>query len=165
MSAFDLNYTPATGEPVIEQAPTETQATATPATETTTPGLPAGYLSTGYLAITEKGKKYLRPVYVTDYAETLSQIFAASIKPSDFAALFKIVKSKKSKRLYPYEARQTAIAQAQSSALALVSKKKAPPLLLDFFKANAAAIHDDDDFYAFITHMEVISNLIISEGA
>lgn len=155
MSAFDLNHTPST--------PTETPAATTPATETTTPGLPAGYLSTGYLAITEKGKKYLRPVYVTDYAETLSQIFAASIKPSDFASLLKIIKSKKSKRLYPYEARQTAIAQAQSSALALVCKKKAPPLLLDFFKANAAAIHDDEDFVAFFEHMEAINNQILSK--
>lgn len=163
MNICDVNDTPAAVEPVMEQVPTETQETTTPATEATTPGLPAGYLSDGYLATPAKGKKYLRPAYVADYAEQIANTLSANMKPSDFAALVRILKRKKSKN-YPFEARQSALSEAHSKARALVHSRKAPPLLLEFFKASAAAIHDDDDWSAFFTHVEVIYNLIVSEG-
>lgn len=138
-----------TGEPVNEQA--------------APPSLPADYLKDGYLGITDKGKKYIRHVYVAEYAEQLAETFSASMKPTDFAALVRILKSKKAKS-YPFEARQSAMSQAQSKARALVHSRKAPPLLVSFFNANIGAINNDDDWTAFFTHMEVIQNLIISAG-
>lgn len=131
-------------EPVTEQAPAT---------------LPAGYLSDGYYAAADNGKKYLRPAFVCAYAVEIAATLATTMKPSDFAALMRGLKSAKSRTL-PFEARQTAAAEMLPKALSLVKRKKAPGLLVDFIKANAAAVKDDDDFKALCRHMEAINGYL-----
>lgn len=155
--------TAAAGEPVTEQAPQAPDAEII-TTEAPSPVmLPAGYLSDGYHATTEKGKKYLRPAYVADYAQSIAAVLA--MKPSDFAALMREMKRNRSRSL-PFEARQTAAAEMLPKALALVKRKKAPALLVDFIKANAAAVKNDEDWTAYYRHLEAINGyLTIQEGA
>ena len=148
-----------TGEPVTEQAPPATTADPTIPVPTV---LPAGYLVDGYHATTEKGKKYLRPAYVADYAQGIAA--ALAMKPSDFAALMREMKRNRSRTL-PFEARQTAAAEMLPKALALVKRKKAPALLVDFIKANADAVKNDDDWTAYLRHLEAIGGyLTMQEG-
>lgn len=134
--------------------------TPTPTTEQTPATLPAGYLSDGYYANAANGKKYLRPAYVADYAQSIAA--ALAMRPSDFAALMREMKRNRSRSL-PFEARQTATAEMLPKALALVKRKKAPSLLVDFIKANAAAVHNDDDFTAFYRHCEAVSGYLTTQ--
>ena len=117
---------------------------------------PDGYLSGGYYASTDKGIKYLRAEYVGKYAEQLANQLSCGMKTSDFTALFRELKRSKKKTL-PYEMRQTAILEMLPKSLALVNRKKAPMLLVDFIKANSAAVCCDDDAMAFLRHTEAIA--------
>ena len=136
------NPTATVEETVTEQAPAvDTTSTAT-ASDNTPVYLPAGYLSDGYYAITDKGAKYLRPEFVGKYAETMASLLA-DMKP------------------LPFEARQTAAAEMLPKALALVHRKKAPILLVTFIKDNLDRIHDDDDWYAYYRHLEAIAGYMI----
>ena len=84
----NINTTISTGEPVAEQASAvDTPSTAT-ASDNTPVYLPAGYLSDGYYAITDKGAKYLRPEFVGKYAETMASLLA-DMKPTDFNSLLR----------------------------------------------------------------------------
>ena len=151
-----------TGEPVEEQAPQAPAEIVTPTTEQAPATLPAGYLSDGYHATADNGKVYLRPAYVSEYALEIAA--ALAMKPSDFAALMREMKRNRSRSL-PFEARQTAAAEMLPKALALVKRKKAPGLLVDFIKANAAAVKNDEDWTAFYRHLEAINGyLTIQEG-
>lgn len=118
--------------------------------------LPNGYLCGGYYATTDKGAIYLRAEYVGKYAEELACQFSCGMKTSDFTALFRELKRSKKKTL-PYEARQTAIFEMLPKALVLVNRKKAPMLLVDFIRANSAAVCCDDDAMAFLRHTEAIA--------
>lgn len=153
------NPTATVEETVTEQAPTvDTTSTAT-ASDNTPVYLPAGYLSDGYYAITDKGAKYLRPEFVGKYAETMASLLA-DMKPTDFNSLLREMKRSKKKTL-PFEARQTAAAEMLPKALALVHRKKAPILLVTFIKDNLDRIHDDDDWYAYYRHLEAIAGYMI----
>lgn len=117
--------------------------------------LPADYLSQGYYAATPFGAKYLRHEFVGEYAEIMAALLA-DMKPSDFSALLRGLKSYK-KSSWPYEARKVAVLELLPKALQLVSRHKAPPLLLTFIKANINHVHCDDDFAALLRHFEAIS--------
>ena len=63
------------------------------------------------------------------------------------------------------EARLTAAAEMLPKSMALVSRKKAPALLISFIDENLDHIHDDDDWYAFLRFMEAIGGFLsIREG-
>lgn len=143
-----------TGEPVVEQAPTVD----TPSTLTVT-GLPDGYLANGYYAVAENGTKYLRPEFVGKYAEIMASQLG-SMKLADFSSLLREMKRSKKKTL-PFEARLTAAAEMLPKALALVHRKKAPALLVAFIKGNLRRIGNDDDWYAYLRHLEAISGYMI----
>lgn len=136
----------------------------TPAVDTTPiAALPTGYLSAGYHATTDKGLAYLRPEYVSSYAQQIAADLS-TMRPADFAALIRGLRSAK-KRTLPFEARQTSAAELLPKALALVSRKKAPVLLVDFIRANLDAIHTDDDWTAFYRHMESVQDFLsLSKG-
>lgn len=151
-----------TGELVTEQAPTTQAADTTPSTATI-PNLPDGYLSDGYVATTEKGQSYLRPELVADHAMDIAAKLSTAMKPSDFAALHRGLKSAK-KRTLPFEARQTAVCELLPKSLALVKHNKAPALLIDFIKANLNAIHTDEDWTGFYRHFEAVNNYIAAGG-
>lgn len=125
--------------------------------------LPAGYLVGGYLGKTDKGKTYIRHVYVSDYAKQIANALSGTMKPSDFSKIIRELNKSKSRTL-PFEARESATDEALSSVLALAHSNKAPRLLVDLFEANKAAIHNDEDWNAFIRHLTVIQNLIITAG-
>lgn len=153
------NPTATVEETVTEQVPAvDTTSTAT-ASDNTPVYLPAGYLSDGYYAITDKGAKYLRPEFVGKYAETMASLLA-DMKPTDFNSLLREMKRSKKKTL-PFEARQTAAAEMLPKALALVHRKKATILLVTFIKDNLDRIHDDDDWYAYYRHLEAIAGYMI----
>ena len=153
------NPTATVEETVTEQAPAvDTTSTAT-ASDNTPVYLPAGYLSDGYYAITDKGAKYLRPEFVGKYAETMASLLA-DMKPTDLNSLLREMKRSKKKTL-PFEARLTAAAEMLPKALALVHRKKAPILLVTFIKDNLDRIHDDDDWYAYYRHLEAIAGYMI----
>lgn len=145
-----------TGEPVVEQAPTvDTPST----TERKNGYLPANYLSEGYYALTAQGAKYLRPEFVGEYAEAMASLLA-DMRPNDFNGLLREMKRNKKKAL-PFEARLTAAAEMLPKALALVHRKKAPALLVAFIKGNLRRIGNDDDWYAYLRHLEAISGYMI----
>ena len=154
-----ITTTTTTGEPVTEQAPTVDTTSTTTASDNTPVYLPAGYLSDGYYAITDKGAKYLLHEFVGKYAETMASLLA-DMKPTDFNSLLREMKRSKKKTL-PFEARQTAAAEMLPKALALVHRKKAPILLVTFIKDNLDRIHDDDDWYAYYRHLEAIAGYMI----
>lgn len=152
-----INTTITTGEPVTEQAPTVD----TPSTSSTPTisGLPAGYLSEGYHATTARGENYLRSEYVGKYAEAMASLLSG-MASTDFKRLLREMKRNKKKTL-PFEARQTAVAEQLPTALSLVSRKKAPAILVDFIKANLDHIHNDDDWTAYYRHLEAIAGYLI----
>lgn len=154
-------------EPVTAQAPTpstpstitpSTPSTTTPSTTSTTPSLPLNYLNNGYYATTDKGANYLRPEFVGVYAEQIAANLSI-MRPSDFNGLLREMKRSKKKTL-PFEARQTAAAEMLPKALALVRRKKAPVLLVEFIKANLDAIHTDEDWTAYLRHLEAINGYL-----
>ena len=157
---FELlaNKETTTGEPVTEQAPT------TPSTQpTTAPAafLPKEYLANGYYATTDKGVKYLRPEFVGEYAETMANLLS-DMKPSDFTGL--LIEMKRSrKRALPFEARLTAVTEMLPKAMALVSRKKAPALLVTFIKDNLDHIHNDDDWTGFFRHLMAIYSFLAAQ--
>lgn len=139
-----------TGEPVITQSPTDTSDT-----EITVDKLPDGYLANGYHVTTDNGYKYLRTEFVSTDAKTIASGLS-TMKPSDFNGLLKEIK-KSRKRSLPFEARLTALVEMLPKALALVNHKKAPVLLVSFVEANIAAVQNDEDFSAFIRHVDCIA--------
>lgn len=117
--------------------------------------LPDGYLVDGYHAVTENGASYLRTAYVAEYAQQLAEALNV-MKPTDFNGLLREMKRNK-KGTLPFEARQTAAAEMLPKALNLVSRKKAPPLLVDMIRANLTAIKTDEDWTAYYRHLEAIA--------
>lgn len=130
----------------------------TPSTTTSAPTLPLHYLNDGYYATTDKGGNYLRPEFVGAYAEQIAANLSI-MRPSDFNGLLREMKRSK-KRTLPFEARQTAAAEMLPKALALVRRKKAPVLLVEFIKANLDAIHTDEDWTAYLRHLEAINGYL-----
>ena len=142
--------------PDAEQPTTEQ----TPSNPGTAPEyLPARYLANGYYATPQKAAKYLRPEFVGKYAETMATLLAG-MQITDFNRLVREMKRSKKKTL-PFEARLTAVSEMLPKALALVHRKKAPALIVDWVKANQAAIKSDEDFYAFLRHLEAITGFLI----
>ena len=157
---FDLT----TVTSATEQTPTANIATVdTTTADTPAPAtLPPDYLTGGYYATTDKAAKYLRPEFVGEQAQQIADALAG-IRPSDFAAMLRDLKRAKKSTL-PFEARQTAAAELLPRAIGLVHKKKAPPVLTEFVKANLAAIKTDDDWSAFYRHMNAISSFLMAGG-
>lgn len=146
-----------TGEPVTEQAPSQGDNAST-----TVPGfLPKDYLANGYYASTDKGAKYLRPEFVGEYAETMAALLA-DMKPSAFNGLLREMKRSK-KATLPFEARMTAAAEMLPKAMALVHRKKAPPLLVTFIKDNLEHLQTDDDWAGYLRHLEAISAFLAAQ--
>lgn len=81
------------------------------------------------------------------------------MKQSDFNALLRELRRSK-KRSLPFEARLTAAAEMLPKSMALVSRKKAPALLISFINENLEHIHDDDDWYAFLRFLEAIGGFL-----
>ena len=138
-----------------DTTPADEVSTNTPATDTVSVHLPADYLSHGYYATTSFGSKYLRHEFVGEYAQIMAALLA-DMKPSDFSALLRGLKSNKKSSL-PYEARRTAVLELIPKVLQLVNRHKAPPLLLSFVKDNISHVHCDDDFAALLRHFEAIA--------
>lgn len=154
-----------TTEPVTTQAPTpstpstpSTSSIPSTTTTSTTSSLPLNYLNNGYYATSDKGASYLRPEFVGAYAEQIAANLSI-MRPSDFNGLLREMKRSKKKTL-PFEARQTAAAEMLPKALALVHRKKAPVLLVEFIKANLDAIHTDEDWTAYLRHLEAINGYL-----
>ena len=145
LNAFDLTAT-------IETSTT----TALP--NTAPVRLPADYLAHGYHATTDKGATYLRPEYVGTYAQTIATQLSG-MKPADFNGLLKELKRNKKSTL-PFEARQTAALELIPKAMALIKRKKAPALLLEFIKCNVDAIKTDADWNAFFRHTTAIASFM-----
>lgn len=142
LSAFDLSTNIlATDSTTAASAPADTT-------------LPADYLADGYHATSDKGTTYLRPEYVGAYAQAIAA--QLSMKPTDFNSLLKELKRSKKSTL-PFEVRQTAALELIPKAMALVKRKKAPALLLEFIKCNIDAIKTDADWMAFFRHMNAIA--------
>lgn len=141
------------GEPVTTQAPNDA------------PDVPShlakDYLANGYHAVTDKGEKYLRPEFVGKYAEITASLLL-DMKPSDFNSLMREMKRNRKKTL-PFEARMTAAAEMLPKALALVHRKKAPALLVSFIKDNLDHIQNDDDWYAYLRHLEAIAAFLAAQ--
>ena len=147
-------------EPTIERVltgitPADTDTAADEAEENTPVYLPADYLVDGYYATTPHGAKYLRAEYVGKYAEIMAALLA-DMKPSDFSALLRELKRSKKSNL-PHEARMTAVLELIPRSIQLVSRHKAPPLLISFIKDNIDHIQNDDDWMAFYRHLEAIA--------
>ena len=154
--------TETTGEPVIEQAPAvDNTPASTPAADDVPGFLPKDYLAHGYLATTDKGAKYVRPEFVGEYAETMAKLLA-DMTPSAFNALMREMKRSK-KTALPFEARLTAVAEMLPKAMALVHRKKAPALLVSFIKDNLDHIQNDDDWYAYLRHLEAIAAFLTAQ--
>ena len=120
--------------------------------------LPADYLSQGYYATAPNGAKYLRPEFVGEYAEIMAAQLA-DMKPSDFSALLRELKRSKKSSL-PHEARMTAALELLPKSMQLVSRDKAPSLLISFIKHNIDNIHDDMDWTAFYRHLDAIAGFM-----
>lgn len=138
----------ATDETTTEQTPTQ------PIENTSPAALPADYLKDGYYATAENSKKYFRPELVSSHAKEIAAGLA-TMKPTDFAALTREMKRSRSRSL-PFEARQTAACEMLPKGIALVRRKKAPPLLVTLVEANLEAMHSDNDFTALYRHFEAI---------
>ena len=125
--------------------------------------LPPDYLDVGYHAVAENGTKFLRPEFVGPYAQIMAGLLA-EMRQSDFNTLLREIRKKK-KRSLPFEARLTAAAEMLPKSMALVSRKKAPALLISFINENLEHIHNDDDWYAFLRFIEAIGGFLsVQEG-
>ena len=156
---FDLTSTTSATEQTLAVDTTTVDTTA----DTTAPAtLPENYLVGGYYATTDKGAKYLRPEFVDEYARNIAASLMG-MKPSDFAAMLRDMKRAK-KTTLPFEARQTAAAELLPRAIGLTHRKKAPSILMEFVKANLAAIKTDDDWSAFYRHMNAINSFLMAGG-
>lgn len=145
----------AAGESATTQAPAQIDNTPTVAK------LPKDYLANGYYAATDKGSKYLRSEFVGEYAETMAAMLS-DMKPAAFNGLLREMKRSK-KTALPFEARLTAAAEMLPKAMALVRRKKAPALLVSFIKDNLDHIQNDDDWYAYLRHLEAIAAYITAQ--
>ena len=86
----------------------------------------------------------------------------SDMKPSDFTGL--LIEMKRSrKRALPFEARLTAVTEMLPKAMALVSRKKAPALLVTFIKDNIYHIHNDDDWTGFFRHLMAIYSFLAAQ--
>lgn len=142
-------------ENITNESNTTTSEPATVQASTGPKYLPKDYLSNGYYVTTDKGVKYLRPEFVSEYAQTIANLLC-DMKPAAFNSLMREMKRSK-KTTLPFEARLTAAVEMLPKAMALVSRKKAPALLMTFIKHNLDNIHDDADWTAFYRHLEAIS--------
>ncbi len=124
--------------------------------------LPPDYLAHGYYAVSSNGIEYLCPEFVGEYAETMAKLLA-DMKPSDFNTLLKMLKRSKKSSLC-FEARVTTAVELIPTAMVLVNRKKAPPLLVSFIAHNVDNIHDDDDWNAFYRHMEAIAAYMVNKA-
>lgn len=121
-------------------------------------GLPAEYLTAGYYAAAENGKEYLRPQFVSGYAQEIAAALSP-LKSSDMNILLREMKRSK-KTALPFEARQTAAYEMLPKAISLVRRKRAPQLLVDFINANLSVIYNDNDWTAFYRHLEAIAGFL-----
>lgn len=142
---------------VANAAPTPS-ATATTISTVSAVGLPAEYLTAGYYAAAENGKEYLRPQFVSAYAQEIAAALAP-LKSADMNTMLREMKRNK-KIALPYEARQTAAYEMLPKAISLVRRKRAPQMLVDFININLAAIHNDNDWTAFYRHLEAIAGFL-----
>ena len=114
--------------------------------------LPLDYLNNGYRD--EAGSHDLKLLTVT--AEQLaSTLYSEGMSGQDFASLFRWIRStpwtNDINQLKLWTSRL--IIKAQN----LVKNKKAPHILVDFFKANFSAIEASDDFNFFMNHFEAVA--------
>ena len=124
--------------------------------EGSAPGfLPKGYLEEGYFGVTNSGAKFLRRQFVGEYAETMAKLLA-SMELSDIDSIVREMRRGKKKDL-PYEARMTIASEVQIRSMVLAHQKKAPALLVTFVKDNLDHIACDDDWFAFLRHLEAIA--------
>lgn len=150
-----------TNEILANKTPADTNLLV-PVVEVETFKLPESYLANGYYATAENGKPYLRPELVGDHAQHVATNLSG-MKPTDFNALVRILKPAKSSSL-PYEAKQTAVQELLPKTMMLVSKKKAPTLLIDFVHTNIDHIHNPQDWLGFYRHMEAIAGFMTIKG-
>ena len=145
MSEIITGTTP-TEEPVSGQAP---------AADSSPVFLPKDYLAQGYYGVTDSGAKFLRRQFVGEYAEIMANLLAF-MELSDFNGLVREMRRGKKKEL-PYEARMTIASEVLIRAMVLAHQKKAPALLFTFVKDNLDHITCDDDWFAFLRHLEAIA--------
>lgn len=117
--------------------------------------LPRGYLDEGYFGVTNSGAKFLRRQFVGEYAQIMANQLA-SMELSDINSIVREMRRGKKKDL-PYEARLTIASEVQIRAMVLAHQKKAPALLVTFVKDNLDHIACDDDWFAFLRHLEAIA--------
>lgn len=106
--------------------------------------LPDGYLADGYTGPTIN--------YVTNWAVEIAEKLA----PMDPEIFRKLYWSVGGIPCGNYKARRTAICKLGTIASNLVRKGKAPEILIDFCKANAAAATTPEAVEQFVNHMEAI---------
>ena len=141
-------------------ATTSATATATPAATTSaTITLPDNYLAGGYFHGEGKGR-YLDPALV-DQAAMIGKALSASKTPP--AALNRMVRTLKTAARLPYPAKQGALKKLVPQVLDLENRKKAPALLREVVERNQAAVKDEADYKACLSHIQDISIFLASE--
>lgn len=146
---------PATATPApapAETAPTTSEVPATndngPAPATAVPAvgtLPADYLRDGYYQ-GEGKNRYPDPALVDD-AEAIGRALAGcGITPTAFNRMVKTLKSAKK---LPYEAQEGAMKKLLPQAI-----KEKKPLLREVVERNRAAVQNEADFSACLSHLQ-----------
>ena len=114
--------------------------------------LPLGYLNNGYKD--EAGNHDLK--LLTTTAEQLaSTLCSEGMSGEDFASLFHWIRSTP----WTSDINQLKLwfSRLVIKAQNLVANKKAPRILVVFFKANYSAIEVSDDYYFFMNHFEAVA--------
>lgn len=165
-------------EPVTAQAPTPstTSTTSTPSissisgttTASTPPVLPPNYIKGGFLDTAPDGQRYLKAVYLGEYAQACAAALtneAPTLSAAKFYSTFLRDANKHLRRGVIYEQQATCALSLKLQAIKLVAKRKAPPILTEILTKTTGAVYDSVTFEAFYNHLDAIYCFMLQNEA
>lgn len=127
--------------------------------------LPDGYLTKGILGTSASGKPYTRVEYIRDYPQALAELLTNDPTPLSAAAFNKMLLTpirKHQRRGVATEAKVSCAASMVPAAMALISKRKAPLLLLEIITISRSVV-DGPSFDAFADHMAALHAYLLMQ--
>lgn len=161
-----------TTEPVTAQAPTPSNPSISSIPSTTTAStpsvLPPNYIKGGFLDTAPDGQRYLKAVYLGEYAQACAAALtneAPTLSAAKFYSTFLRDANKHLRRGVIYEQQATCALSLKLQAIKLVAKRKAPPILTDILTKTTGAIYDRATFEAFYNHLDAIYCFMLQNEA
>lgn len=162
-----INNKPSTEGKAPDTAVTNTTsatATSTATTSTVTSGMTPENIVTVATALSQLPEGYLKDGYYiagtenpdARYVASMAKEIAKKLAPMEKRAFEEMYQRVRYTNRFDFAQRQLEINRLVPLATKLVKKGKAPAILLDFCKANAAAVKTLADSTYFLYHMEAV---------